>query len=119
MSAAVPASTPPRSAHAACAFAAIASGLWVNASMLHIEREDIPGLMLEFRRVLQPGGILFVSVKAGSGTHWETGPSGFPPRRFTYWQPDELDAALTGFSILDFWGGAEKGDWLNRIGRRE
>ena len=79
-------------------------GLWVSASLLHLERDDVPGTLAGFRRVLAPGGWLYLSVKGGSGGGWDEKPYGVElPRWFTYWSGDELDAALerAAFEVAD------------------
>jgi ubiquinone/menaquinone biosynthesis C-methylase UbiE len=79
-------------------------GLWVNASLLHIEREAIPETLGEFARVLKPRGTLFISVKNGEGEKWEPGDEN-TPRWFTYWQEDQLKDVLNdgGFQTLEIW----------------
>jgi ubiquinone/menaquinone biosynthesis C-methylase UbiE len=99
-------------------FRAIAAGLWVNASLLHVARTRVPAVLHELRRVLVAPGILHVSVKTGRDDGWETARYGDEhPRWFTYWTPEALDAALAaaGFRILE----AElregtQDDWLVR-----
>ena len=91
------------------------SGLWVNASFLHLRRMDVPAALRGFVRVLRVGGVLFVSVKEGAGERWING------RRFTFWSPDAFDMVLgaAGFAIVDGWTAASPrgGTWLNRIAR--
>lgn len=85
---------------------ACAAGLWVCASLLHLPRSDAPAALQEFYRVLQPGGILYLSVKMGEGEQWTESAYGRAlPRFFTYWQPTELDKLLTdtAFKIIDGW----------------
>ena len=84
------------------------NGLWVSASLLHLERADVPGALGGFRRLLAPGGWLYLSVKArvkgGSGGSWDEKPYGVDlPRWFTYWSGEELDAALerAGFDVAE------------------
>lgn len=43
-------------------------GIWANAVLLHLTDEDIILTLDQFRRVLKPRGILFVSFKKGSGS---------------------------------------------------
>ena len=42
-------------------------GIWAMASLLHLERWELPGVLSSFSRILRPGGVLFASVKRGSG----------------------------------------------------
>ena len=41
--------------------------IWFNASLLNIKKEEAPKALKETHRVLKPGGLMFVSVKQGSG----------------------------------------------------
>jgi SAM-dependent methyltransferase len=81
------------------------AGLWVNASLLHLPRHEAPGALVEFRRVLEPAGLLFLSLKAGTGTEWVPMATGglSGKRFFTYWSRDELTAVLqkSGFTLLE------------------
>ncbi len=80
-----------------------ADGLWVNASLLHVPRDEVPVALEGFAGALRPGGVLFVSVKAGDDEGWEDEPAYGDPRWFTYWTEDALDAALAsaGFTVTD------------------
>jgi SAM-dependent methyltransferase len=86
-------------------FGSCFAGLWVNASLLHLPRREVPGALAEFGRVLEPAGLLFLSLKTGTGTEWlplATGGLG-GKRFFTYWSRDELAAVLqkSGFTLLE------------------
>lgn len=94
-------------------------GIWCNAALLHLTRDDAQQALCEFHRVLAPDGVLFLAVKEGQGEmrRSETYGSG-APRYFTYWQEGRLDAALSdsGFSIVGAWvDAAEKERWLCRL----
>ena len=81
-----------------------ADGLWVNASLHHIQRDSIPATLGEFHRVLKPGGVLFIAVKDGVGERWEVTPYDETVSRwFTYWSTGQLRSAVTaaGFEIRD------------------
>lgn len=43
-------------------------GIWSNATLLHLNDEDMGKALAEFHRILKPRGILAVSLKKGSGT---------------------------------------------------
>jgi SAM-dependent methyltransferase len=93
------------------------AGVWANASLLHLSRDDAAVALAGLRRVLRSDGLLFVSVKQGVGTEWESARYG-RPRFFQYWTGPELDAALdgAGFRVLD--GATQDGPrntWLVRL----
>jgi ubiquinone/menaquinone biosynthesis C-methylase UbiE len=96
-------------------------GAWAKASLLHLERDDAIRALAEVRRVLRPHGVLFISVKAGSGATTETTRYGLP-RFFQFWTDAELDAALEAhaFQVLaqttDV--GTRDSSWLTRLARR-
>ena len=76
-------------------------GVWANASLLHLSREDAAVALAEFRRVLVRGGLLHVSVKRGEGAGIDTARYG-EPRWFTWWDAVSLDVRLSasGFEIV-------------------
>jgi SAM-dependent methyltransferase len=95
------------------------AGIWASGSLLHLPRGDfVPGLE-EFARVLQGSGLLYLSLKEGEGEQWRADACGREaPRFFTYWQAEELDAALAvaGFALTAAWRDeGNTTNWLNRI----
>ena len=95
-------------------------GLWVSASMLHLNRQDVPTTLEKFAGALLPGGLLYLSLKNGRGEGWNNNLYD-RPRYFTYWQPEELDQLLkaVGLHIVDGWDGDGKMDrWLFRFARK-
>ncbi|MGD2076871.1 MAG: methyltransferase domain-containing protein [Chloroflexota bacterium] len=102
---------------------AIVGGLWVSASMLHVPRDQAPAVLRGFARVLAPGGLLYLSLKAGQGAEWTQESQGLPlSRYFVYWSPDQLDELLhaSGFSLVDGWLSPvdETTSWLIRFARK-
>jgi ubiquinone/menaquinone biosynthesis C-methylase UbiE len=96
-------------------------GVWAKASLLHLQRHDAMRALADVRRILRPGGMLFVSVKAGSGTVTETKRYGLP-RFFQFWTDAELDAAFEthGFRVLARTTDIGTRDaWLTRLARRD
>jgi len=92
------------------------AGVWANASLLHLSREEAAAAAREVRRVLSEPGLLHVSVKSGSGADWETERYG-EPRWFQYWTEEELDALLAtaGFRIVGSWSNSTpRAAWLVR-----
>ena len=41
-------------------------GVWANACLLHVPREDLPGIIERIHAALRPGGVFYASFKAGS-----------------------------------------------------
>jgi SAM-dependent methyltransferase len=98
------------------------AGVWACASLLHLERDELVPALFGIRNVLVSSGVLFVSLKYGSGEAWDTSKFGpDAPRWFTYWSDDDLDASLgsAGFEIVE--SATEDGlrnKWIARIVRR-
>jgi hypothetical protein len=72
--------------------------------------------------LLRTGGAFYVAVKAGAGDLWETEAWGVAnPRYFSFWHPDQLDAALVDAGLQIVRSAQEPGDlspWLVRLCRR-
>ena len=97
-----------------------ADGCFVCASLLHLPRGQAPQALLEFRRVLRPGGVLYVGLKEGEGEEWVTDREGHE-RFFVYYRLGEADRLIqaVGFEIVDGWtsppGEGQRHNWLNRF----
>jgi SAM-dependent methyltransferase len=98
------------------------AGVWACASLLHLNRDELVPALSGIRNVLVSCGVLFVSLKYGSGGTWDTSKFGpEAPRWFTYWSDDDLDASLgsAGFEIVE--SATEEGlqnRWIARVARR-
>lgn len=94
-------------------------GIWANASLLHLSREDASVALAEFHGALRAGGVLHLSVKSGSSAGFETEPYR-EPRWFTRWSPGPLDARIeaAGFEITAAHLRERRwDDWLVRLAR--
>ena len=80
------------------------------AALLHVPREDVPGTLRGWRRLLRPGGALHLSTSLGGGEGWEVvpyapdrGPRGGQhlQRWFVHHELDPLVAAVreAGFDV--------------------
>ncbi len=74
-------------------------GVWVCASLLHIPRLQVAGVLRELRRVLR--GYIYLSVKIGSGSEWVEDDAGHR-RLFVYYRPANLRRLVEqcGFVVL-------------------
>ncbi len=102
-------------------FASQIDGLWVSASLLHLNRADVPSTLRQFHHVLQNGGVMYLAVKLGEGDEWTAlSYDQNVPRYFTYWQEADLDALLeeAGFTIVDGWLSEGRSTWIVRLARK-
>lgn len=90
--------------------------IWACASLLHVPKDGIHGVLQRLVRALKGGGVMYMSVKAtkvGS-------PAG--GRRFYYYTTTELEQLLSSQEdvvILDTWTNEDKGCvWVNAICRK-
>lgn len=96
-------------------------GVWASASLLHLPRQDAVPTLCRFRRLVREEAVLFITVKLGAGQNWVCGAYGHDLSRFySFWKPEELDAALMagGWQPVD--GGVEESThahWLVRLAR--
>ncbi len=84
-------------------------GVWASASLLHLEAPGQVSSLAEVRRVLRPSGLLFSSMKRGTGDARES-----CGRAFSYVQAEDWIARLRsgGFEVLEVGAQCEK-----RVGR--
>ena len=68
-------------------------GVFANAVLLHLDREELAAALLRLRAALPPGGVLACTLKEGDGEEWHDRKLGVP-RRFTYWRAPPLRSAL-------------------------
>lgn len=92
--------------------------VWANASLLHLPRELVPGVLADIHKLLNPEGLLYLSLKIGEGEQWEQREG---QRLFVFFQPEEVFSLLSaaGFTLLQHWTEPAKSfEWLNIISRK-
>jgi SAM-dependent methyltransferase len=78
------------------------SGIWCNATLLHLNDHDMTEALREFLRVLKPGGTLAASVKKGEGSSvFVEGFSSNDERFFNFKTTETMSEILTtaGFTV--------------------
>ena len=97
-------------------------GVWADASLLHVEREDLSTVLARLARATRPGGGLFVSVKEGDGEDWSIHGNVTAPRFFTFWREEPLRSTLeaAGWSVREVvrTEGGEREPWLGALASR-
>lgn len=89
-------------------------GIWACASVLHVPRSDAPNTLGEFRRVLRDGGVLWLSVKRGTGTRQGDAYEG-DDREFTLYRTEELRELVSGAGLtVEF---VSDGEWVQVLAR--
>ena len=69
------------------------AGIYANAVFLHLDVEDLKGVLVKAAAAAEEGGILGFSLKEGEGAAWTTEKLGHP-RHFTYWREPALRALI-------------------------
>lgn len=77
------------------------AGVWANACLLHVRREDLPVVLARLAEATTPDGLLYASVKEGDGESWSVHGNVVSPRLFTYWREQPLREAMAaaGWSV--------------------
>lgn len=84
-------------------------GIWSCASLLHIPKHELMSVLENYRRILTDKGILYSSVKKGTGEKEESG------RFFSYHTLDGLESFLqdAGFqSLIKYTEEKQTGNWV-------
>jgi SAM-dependent methyltransferase len=76
--------------------------LWVCASLHHAKKSDVGQVIDELGQTLKPGGVMFVTVKEGSGEEFKLYSNG-SKRFFSYYTLEEIEDKLRahGLNIID------------------
>ena len=98
-------------------------GIWANASVIHIPKQEIGIVLKEFARILKPSGILFVSVLKGEGERAHLMKYFYEGElAVSFYDKDEFSVELerNGFKVLRCLEDADDHDeWLNFICRKK
>lgn len=78
-------------------------GVWCCASLLHLPKSEARYALAEMRRVLVPGGVLFLSVQQGVGEVWERCSYADAERFFSRYEQGEMAVLLSrcGFTTIE------------------
>lgn len=72
-------------------------GVWAVASLLHLDRDDVPEFLRDLASLMRPSAVLICSLKAGHGERTDA-----DGRRFTNFMPDEwIDIAASASFKLE------------------
>jgi SAM-dependent methyltransferase len=98
------------------------AGVWADASLLHVDREDLPRVLSRLADATEPDGVLFVGVKEGDGADWSMHGNVTAPRFFTFWREEPLRSALAGagwtVTSVERDSGSHGEPWLQVVARR-
>jgi hypothetical protein len=97
-------------------------GIWAAASLIHLPKRNVAGLLAMLHHLLKPAGLLAATLTYGSNSR-VTRTGWMPGRFFARWKKEELAQALrrTGWKVLSIRlvsNQERKGRWINVIARR-
>lgn len=73
---------------------ALYDGIWASASLLHVPRREMPEVLRRFHDALRPYGVLYASLKRGSGEERRLG------RFFSDYTLEEAEQFLTADGLF-------------------
>lgn len=94
-------------------------GVWACASLLHIPREVVAGVLSELRQILTSNGLLFIAVKEGTTEGFVETQPGFI-RFFSFHRPGRLEEMLSKeeFEVVRSYQDRKEGTmWSNIFAR--
>ncbi|MDH4082327.1 MAG: methyltransferase domain-containing protein [Nitrospira sp.] len=97
-------------------------GVWAAASLIHVPKRNVTGVLAELLHLVKPAGLFAATFTYGNNsrikrTGW------MPGRYFARWRKDELARALqrAGWTVLSLRvvsNQERKGRWINVIAKR-
>ena len=98
------------------------NSVWACASLLHVQKADMPNILAKVSESLKPGGVLYASFKYGSDERISN------DRFFNNYTECDIDSLLTAenqLTLLEYWitedvrpeHSGEK--WLNFIAKKQ
>jgi ubiquinone/menaquinone biosynthesis C-methylase UbiE len=76
-------------------------GVWCSCVLIHLSKKDTAVAIGEMFRVLKPGGVLYILVKAGESEGYEADSRYEGMKKYSsYFTEDELRHLLEGFQII-------------------
>ena len=89
-------------------------GIFANGCLYHLTKQELVSFLLDVQQKLTPCGILYVSMKLGSGSEIKSVPgTEYPggemsrttlagPRFYQYYQHDELLSLFSAFELVEW-----------------
>lgn len=68
-------------------------GIWACSSILHVEKEQLPNILIKMLNALKPNGIIYTSFKKGNGYRIQEG------KYYNYITKEELEQILSNLNI--------------------
>ena len=104
-------------------------GVWSSAALLHVDRAQLDATLVEWARIVRPGGVLAFATSLGGDEGWELVPAG-PARRpeiapgeqrwFAHHEPEALTTAVARAGFVIEWSTVRSShrDWLQVLARK-
>ena len=94
--------------------------VWANASLLHVDRDDLPSVLRRLADATRLGGLLHLTLKEGDGEGWSTHGDVASPRHFVYWREGALRdvVAGAGWSVEHLGRHESDESWLELLATR-
>ena len=97
-------------------------GIWVCASFLHIPKEEAKNTLFGFKRVLKPKGLMYLTVKEGTGEKLVLkNKYKKNPKFFSFYTKNKLKKIIesSGFKIMKIDIDKKKDNWIDVFATKE